>query len=299
MSAIADGAIRFRIRHVTRYTFDRPVFLEPHTVRLSPRRDGYFSPRSHHICVEPTPAGISVGLDPWGNTVHRVWFSGLTDTLRIVSDSEGDALRANPFDYLLETSAQMFPPRYTPGERAALAACLSTESSSERPSDSSQAVDRFADRVAESLGSAEPSTPEFLAAVNDTLAGEHTSVVRPEGPPFDPETTLDTGEVSCRDLAVLFMAVCRSRGIAARFVSGYQAGDPDQSDRDLHAWVEAYLPGAGWRGYDPTLGLVVADKHVAVAAAASWEDAAAVTGSFRGTGARSGLESTIELAVDQ
>ncbi len=291
MSAAEEGPVRFRIRHVTRYTFDRPVFLEPHTVRLTPRRDGYFHPRSHHLSVEPAPAGISIGLDAWGNSVHHVWFSGLTDTLRLVSESEGDAFRTNPFDYLIATSAQMVPPDYTPGEGRALAACLSSVPSA--------AVDQFAERVTRSLGSAEPSTPHFLQAVNDTIAEEHTSIVRPEGAPFDPETTLETREVSCRDVAVLFIAVCRSRGIAARFVSGYQAGVPGQQDRDLHAWVEAYLPGAGWRGYDPTLGLVVADQHVPVAAAASWDDAAPVTGSFRGTGARSGLHNSIELTAER
>ncbi|TVQ96468.1 MAG: transglutaminase family protein [Spirochaetaceae bacterium] len=281
--------MRYTIRHVTTYTFDRPVFLEPHTVRLTPRRDGAFHPTSNQLSVEPAPAGMSVGLDAWGNTVHRVWFSGLTDTLRIVSDCAGEALRTNPFDYLVETSVHVLPPRYTSGEQAALAACLA--------SDPSSAVEGFASRIVASLGP-EPSTPDFLSAVNNTLASEHTSIIRPEGPPFDPETTLETREVSCRDLAVLFIAVCRCRGIASRFVSGYQAGDPGQSDRDLHAWVEAYLPGAGWRSYDPTLGLVVADQHVAVAAAAHWEDAAAVTGSFRGTGACSALENTIELRVE-
>ncbi len=286
----AEGTIRFRIRHVTSYVFDRPVFLEPHTVRLTPRRDGYFHPRHHDLTVEPAPSGTSTVLDESGNTVQRVWFSGLTDSLRIVSTSDGEALRANPFDYLIETPARTLPPRYSSGERAALAACLS--------SPPHPAVAGFADRVVRSLGSREPSTPEFLSAVNAALADEHSSIVRPEGPPFSPEITLETREVSCRDLAVLSLAVCRSRGVAARFVSGYQAGDPGQRDRDLHAWIEAYLPGAGWRAYDPTLGLVVADQHVAVAAAADWEDAAPITGTFRGTGAISGLHTTIELTAD-
>ena len=282
-----EPAVRFRIRHVTTYSFDRPIFLEPHTVRLTPRSDGSFHQTSHRLSLMPTPAGASVGLDAWGNTVHRVWFSGLTDTLRIESESEGVALRANPFDYLIDAPVQELPPRYTPTELAALSPCLAV--------DPSPAVERLADRIAAASPSAGPTTPEFLSALTFALAAEHTSIVRPEGPPFDPETTLDTREVSCRDLAVLFIAACRIRGIAARFVSGYQAGDPGQTNRDLHAWVEAYLPGAGWRAYDPTLGLVVADQHVALAAAAHWEDAAPVTGNFRGTGARSGLESTIEL----
>ena len=76
------------------------------------------------------------------------------------------------------------------------------------------------------------------------------------------------------------MEVCRTVGLAARFVSGYQEGDPDSSDRDLHAWVEIYLPGAGWRGYDPTLGLAVSDRHITVAASAIPQYAAPIQGTF-------------------
>nr|WP_245817704.1 transglutaminase family protein [Hydrococcus rivularis] len=64
------------------------------------------------------------------------------------------------------------------------------------------------------------------------------------------------------------MEVGRAIGLAARFVSGYQEGDLDKEERDLHAWVEVYLPGAGWRGYDPTHGLAVGDRHIALVASA-------------------------------
>lgn len=290
MSNQPQKPVRFRIRHVTHYSFDQPVFLEPHVIRLTPRRDGYFLPLRHELTIEPTPSGTSVGLDASGNTFYSVWFSGLTDTLRIISESEGDALRHNPFDYLIENSIQGLPPNYSPKERAALADSLSPESDS--------AVGRFAERIIRSLDSDTPLTLDFLATLTTTLNNEHTSIVRPDGDPFDPRTTLETREVSCRDVAVLFIAVCRNQGIAARFVSGYQAGDPHQGDRDLHAWVEAYLPGAGWRAYDPTLGLIVADQHVAVAAAAHWAEAAPVVGSFRGSGVRSRLHSIIYLTTD-
>ena len=83
---------------------------------------------------------------------------------------------------------------------------------------------------------------------------------------------------SCRDYAVLFMEVCRAMGIPARFVSGYQEGDTEQESRDLHAWAEVYLPGAGWRGYDPTLGLVVSDRHIPLAASAIPSYASAIEG---------------------
>jgi transglutaminase-like putative cysteine protease len=63
---------------------------------------------------------------------------------------------------------------------------------------------------------------------------------------------------------VLFVEACRSQGLPARFVSGYWRGIHSQDRREMHAWAEVYLPGAGWRGYDPVPGLAVTDTHVGV-----------------------------------
>jgi transglutaminase-like putative cysteine protease len=91
------------------------------------------------------------------------------------------------------------------------------------------------------------------------------------------------------------MDACRALGLGARFVSGYQEGDPDQPRRYLHAWAEVYLPGAGWRGYDPSHGLAVADRHVAVAAGMRSDLAAPISGIFRGTGVSSRMQAEIRL----
>ena len=63
-------------------------------------------------------------------------------------------------------------------------------------------------------------------------------------------------------------------GVAAQFVSGYTEGEPGAA-KYLHAWAEVYLPGSGWRGFDLTLGLAIADRHIPLAAAAP------ITGSLR------------------
>ncbi len=86
---------------------------------------------------------------------------------------------------------------------------------------------------------------------------------------------------SCRDFAMLFIDVCRSAGIAARFVSGYCFGDV-AADSHMHAWAEVYLPGAGWRGFDPSRGSLTSDEYISVAAAQRSQDAAPTLGSFRG-----------------
>ena len=112
------------------------------------------------------------------------------------------------------------------------------------------------------------NTLDFLFALNQRIYQDCEYSTRDEGNPFPPGITWRKKIGTCRDYAVLFMEVCRAVGIAARFVSGYQEGDQEQQSRDLHAWVEAYLPGAGWRGYDPTLGIVVSDRHIPLAASA-------------------------------
>ena len=105
---------------------------------------------------------------------------------------------------------------------------------------------------------------------------------------------LAAGRGACRDLAVLFVACCRAVGLAARFASGYAHSETAQPT-ELHAWGEVFLRGGGWRGYDPGLGLAVADRHVTVAAAADPRDAAPVTGTFRGDGVTASLAAEIEL----
>ena len=106
---------------------------------------------------------------------------------------------------------------------------------------------------------------------------------------------------ACRDLAVLFVDCCRAEGIAARFVSGYQKGNLLSERRDLHAWPEVYLPGAGWRGFDPPPphGEAVSDVHVTMAAAAHSRDTMPVSGVFSGDGANSTLEYTVEIQVSE
>ena len=109
--------------------------------------------------------------------------------------------------------------------------------------------------------------------------------------------TLAKAGGACRDLAVLEMEAIRAAGLPARFVSGYRAGDPETNNQELHAWVEVYLPGAGWRGYDPTTGFAVSDGHVALAAGSDPRIVAPTSGSFRGTGVVSSIWTSIDMRI--
>ncbi len=278
----------FDITHSTTYTFDRPVFLEPHTFRLRPRCDGSQRLIRFETEAEPRPAGLTECLDVEGNAVIHAWFERVTDLLTLRSVLAVETLRSNPFDYLLvDPVAESLPMMYADDLQARLLPYRSG-------ADVHEEVAQLARTIAAEAG--HTSIP-FLAALNERIHGLCKVVTREEGDPQPPEMTLAERRGACRDLTVLFMEACRAQGIASRFVSGYQEGDPRQKDRNLHAWAEVYLPGGGWRGYDPTLGLAVADRHVAVAAAASPRDAAPVSGTFRGTGVSSRIEAEIRLRV--
>jgi len=142
-------------------------------------------------------------------------------------------------------------------------------------------------------------TLSFIDRLNRQLHGEFTQVIRDKGEPQSPALTLHTRRGACRDLAALFVDCCRAEGIPARFASGYQKGHERLERRYLHAWPEVYLPGAGWRGFDPTHGEAVADTHVTVAAAAHPRDTMPVTGTFRGERVTSSLEFTVEIQVSE
>jgi transglutaminase-like putative cysteine protease len=93
--------------------------------------------------------------------------------------------------------------------------------------------------------------------------------------------TLARGAGSCRDFASLFMLAARCLGLAARFVSGY-LNAPHTGSGATHAWAEVYLPGAGWKGFDPTLAEMVGSKHIAVAVARRPDVVSPVAGTFFG-----------------
>src|SRR5207302_8272520 len=120
-----------------------------------------------------------------------------------------------------------------------------------------------------------------------------TMIVRREGAPMRGQDTLANREGSCRDLAMLYIEACRYVGIASRFVSGYVDRRLPGEARELHAWAGVYVPGAGWRGFDPTQGLAVSTRHLTLAAAGQPARAAPVAGSVLGDGAKPALESNI------
>jgi transglutaminase-like putative cysteine protease len=278
--------MRFTIRHQTYYRYSSPVVLSPHRLRFHPRDDGAQRVIEHQLNISPTPLGRNDHLDLEGNRVTQIWFEEATDHLDIEVNMQIETLRSNAFDFILAPEAAVLPIDHEHDLICARAYLERIE-----PDD---AVTAFA---AELSLAVERDTLSFLDRLNRQIFAEFTQTHRHTGAPQSPAFTLQSRQGACRDLAVLFVDCCRAEGIAARFASGYQRGNLQSERRDLHAWPEVYLPGAGWRGFDPTHGEAVADTHVTIAAAAHSRDTMPVSGVFSGKGATSMLDYTVEIQV--
>lgn len=276
----------FRIHHRLSYSYDRPVFLEPMTLRLTPRQDGSQRILEHQLRLVDPAAGLTSVLEPDGTAAMVAWFQQERDQLTIEVDMLLETLRSNPFDWIItHRGAQHLPVTYPEAEACSLEGC--------RHGVIDPAVRAWAQTIADQV---DGSATAFLSALADEIHHGFHHVGRLEGEPTSAEETLATRTGACRDTAVLYIAACRSQGLAARFVSGYSMHHPPEvSEHELHAWAEVYLPGGGWRGFDPSLGLAVADGHVVLAAAPDHHLAAPVTGRYRGTGVGSSLAYLIRL----
>jgi transglutaminase-like putative cysteine protease len=101
-----------------------------------------------------------------------------------------------------------------------------------------------------------------------------------------------------RDMAHALVTLIRGWGVPARYAVGYQAVDEEAAPPTaLHAWAEILVPGAGWRGLDPALGLVVNDCYVVVAVGRDAGDVPMLKSVYQGE--RSAGESSVRLAMSR
>jgi transglutaminase-like putative cysteine protease len=296
--------MRFEVDHKTLFSYSEPATLGPHTIRLRPRCDAAQDVRAFELEIDPVPEGRFDFTDQDGNHVTRVWWVGPTESLRVRTTWTVETLRSNPFDFVVfDPQARRVPASYPGAEREALSAYLAAA-----PPPESLLAEFAGDLVREAGGEIAP----FLSALAGRIRERVEHETRDHGDPLPSEVTLGQGRGACRDAAVVFVDACRVVGIAARFVSGYQEGLPEDGagavpsgsnglappdERALHAWAEAYVPEAGWRGFDPSQGLAVADRHVALAAAATPKDAAPTEGSFGPAGVRARLDARLDVRV--
>ena len=266
---------RYKILHRTYYNFSGEVMLEPHTLRLRPRENHELRIEASKLKITPT-ASLRWFRDVEDNSVAIATFDSHTDQLIIESEIIIQQYNEGPLDFLVADYAIDYPFNYASEDMAVLSPyMLSTGQKGQAMlADWIAAVWQPDERI---------QTYALLQRLCVHIQQTLVYALREEPGVQSVEDTLSIGSGSCRDSAYLFMEVARHLGLAARFVSGYLKAEPSAFNYgSTHAWAEVFLPGAGWKGFDPTLGLVVGADHTAVAVSRLPESIPPVAGSFIG-----------------
>lgn len=265
---------RLKILHRTYYNFSGLVTLQPHRLLLRPREGPELRIETSKLEISPT-AQLRWFRDAYDNAVALASFSEATSQLVIISECTVQQFDETPLDFLVAEFAVNYPFQYDAESRDVLHPYLGQTSGDQA------AVRAW---VSQYWRPGEPlQTYGLLARLCTAIKETLTYQAREQPGVQSPAETLARGAGSCRDFANLFMQAVRYLGLAARFVSGYlNAPYADGRGGSTHAWAEVYLPGAGWKGFDPTGGEVAGSRHIAVAVARLPEVVSPVTGAFVG-----------------
>jgi transglutaminase-like putative cysteine protease len=268
---------RYKILHRTYYNFSGSVRLGPHTLRLRPREGHELRVESAVVRTTP-PCTLRWNRDVEDNSLATATFEEPTSQLLIESEVVVQQYNEAPLDFLVADYATDYPFAYAPEDAAVLAPYLV---GTPPTADQRAQLTRW-------LGTLwQPSeriqTYALLQRLNSHIHQTLSYRVREEPGVQDPTETLARGTGSCRDWAYLFMEAARLLRVASRFVSGYLSSPPSTTNFGAtHAWAEVFLPGVGWKGFDPTVGQLVGRDHIAVAVARLPESVPPVAGSFIG-----------------
>ncbi|ODA32494.1 transglutaminase family protein [Planctopirus hydrillae] len=264
---------RIRIIHNTEYHYNEPVTFGPHRAMVRPREGHDLHIVSSRLEIEPA-AEVRWLRDIYGNSIAIVNFLEPASKLRFYSEVEVDLYddyglscsidpigQSYPFQYSADEQVELFPfrlPSY-PADGAVIHEWLS---SLYQPG---QLL----------------NTADLLITLNTRIYESFQYMHRDEPGVQLPCETIRLGTGSCRDYAVLMMEAARHWGLAARFVTGYIQMGAEQHG-STHAWTEIYLPGAGWRGFDPTNNKLAGAEHVSVGVAREQDKASPLAGFWSG-----------------
>jgi transglutaminase-like putative cysteine protease len=274
---------RLTVRHITTYRYKNPVAFGEHRVMFRPR-DSYDQHLIHaRLKVDPEPASTHWMHDVFGNCVAIICFAGRSDRLRFESEIKLDHVPSNALEFPIASHAVRYPFSYDQQDVPDL-----LRSMERQYPDRDNELTNWARRFLKLEG---PSgTRDLLVAITKAVRRDFTYVRREEMGIQTPLQTLKTKSGSCRDFALLMIEAVRALGFAARFVSGYlyvpsRDGSTDAAHKgggSTHAWVQVYVPGAGWMEFDPTNGIVGSHDLIRVAVARDPAQAVPLWGTWVG-----------------
>lgn len=265
------------IRHQTEYRYSGPVRESQMEVRMQPRKTPLQRLVTFDLTVDPGAQVFSY-LDHLGNTVQH---------FDVAQPHSGLTLNAH---MLVETSAP--PPLRETLDQAAWDVLLSDKTRSQcfdllRPHGFAAPSEKLA-AFSAALDLDEPGKADPLTAVRRLTARLYEGLAYSPGvteadSPID--LALEQRSGVCQDFSHIMIAICRGWGVPARYVSGYLFTDRehDRSRPDAsHAWVEVFLPGLGWVGFDPVNNAIAGERHVAVGWGRDYSDVPPSRGVFKG-----------------
>jgi transglutaminase-like putative cysteine protease len=276
--------------HKTVYRYREPVGLGEHRMRFRPRESYDLRLIQTSLVISPQPVDLRWLHDPFDNSVAVATFEGTTRELQFESSVTLEHFETSLLEYPLEEYAQSYPFRYADEDFPTLTGALV-------PQYQSETVSKWALQFLDQAKTT--STMKILRAMTSGIRDQFIYTRRVEKGVQTPDETLQKQRGSCRDFAVLMMEACRSLGIAARFVSGY-IFVPSYSGHEgggaTHAWLQAYLPGAGWIDFDPTNSIIGNRNLIRVAVAWDPRHALPLWGTYDGSRAAfAGMEVTVKV----
>jgi transglutaminase-like putative cysteine protease len=276
---IASTMPLLTIHHKTEYRYARPVAFGEHRIMLRPRDGHDLRVLKSRLDIAPEPMSLRWIHDVFGNSVAIADFDERSHTLSFTSTVTVEHNPAEEFALTPDDKAYFYPFLYDDEEFPDLVQFI-TPQYSDPNGELSAWARNFLD--------AEAPTPTFriLSGMTHGVRDAFIYRRRHEQGTQHPLDTLQTGSGTCRDYALFMIEALRRLGIAARFVSGYLFVPDDRArytgGGSTHAWVQVYLPSAGWIEFDPTNGIVGTRDLIRVAVARDPRQAIPLHGTYLG-----------------
>ncbi|TDQ18261.1 transglutaminase-like putative cysteine protease [Algoriphagus boseongensis] len=265
-----------QVWHHTQYLYSSPVVLGIHKLYLHPQHRPYFRIEHQKFEILPIPSGQNFRQDLAGNWYSQSWFTGETEQLEISTEWIFKLREFNPFAFILDKSFEdkgwndpFFQFSYEENTAFLIPFLQDKEEN------------QFTDFLME-IKKLSTGLVDFLVNLTQAVYQGWEHQIRAEENIWEPGYTFENKTGSCRDLALMEIQMLRELGLASRFVSGYAFNPELEEGHELHGWVEVFLPGAGWIGLDPSLGLLTDHHHIPLASHPNPFRTLPVQGTFAG-----------------
>ena len=279
--------MRLHVRHTTTYDYSEPVFLEPHNLHLAPLQRSYFFLEDFKVTISPTPAGQADVLDLFDNPTQQAWFDGLHERLTVTSEMTVKTVGFNPFKFLQYPLTGLNANDIYGKEMATILQPF-------LHFDHNSITQEIHSLLTQLSKESDYDILKFIRVLLEYIYKGWDHEVRAHANVWSPSYCYEQKKGSCRDLAWMMINMLRSVGLASRFVSGYSFNPDLAEGHELHAWLEVLIPGGGWIGVDPGLGLFVTQHFVPLAVGSEPRYTMPVMGAYRG-GAQASLTSVVEM----